>query len=434
MGRNPVEFVKHPDTERVVNGLRLHKTSGRYYRIEGKKNRVHYLRQGRKGVDYLRQAVYEHECWQEGKEPKETVNLSIREPMLDDFGSDRSIMFDGEVPISRKDMAAYFRNQLLSDPLTRAEFADMVGIPELREIHKLANVANDLPLALIIKQYIANKTFKQPRQYHDAEMAWGEFVNSVGVENLDDVTVVGIQAYNKHLQTKPATRTRENLLLTVQGILKYGRVVFESHRAAIEQVKIKLNELCDTGIPKEPNPQPMKVKHYLALLDKSKGSKMWTALLHAALNFALHPTESAELLLSDLDFDEMSQVAYRGKTSILRVAAMWPRTATALRAYLDSDEYHQGSEYLFNDPEGRSLNVARIGAYLRRIREDSSVVFDGIRDLCRTKMGTENGVAIAWVMGQRRGEDDKYAGKSADETRKALAKVENAVFGERPTF
>ena len=184
---------------------------------------------------------------------------------------------------------------------------------------------------------------------------------------------------------------------------------------------------------KEANPQPMKVKQYLAILDRSKDSKMWTALLHAALNFALHPSEAAELMLTDLDLDDLSQTAYRAKTGQVRVAAMWPRTATAIRAYLDSDEYHAG-KFLFSDSEGRPLNVASIGAYLRRIRQDdASIVFDGIRDLARTKMGTENAVAIAWIMGHQRGEDDKYAVRAAAETQSALAKVEKAVFGKRPT-
>lgn len=54
--RKPVTYVNHPDTEQPVDGLRLHKTTGRYYRIEGNK-RTYYQRRGLTGVNYLRRAI-----------------------------------------------------------------------------------------------------------------------------------------------------------------------------------------------------------------------------------------------------------------------------------------------------------------------------------------------------------------------------------------
>ena len=42
-GRQPVAFVEHPDTGEAVNGLRIHKSTGRYYRIGDDRVSRHYL-------------------------------------------------------------------------------------------------------------------------------------------------------------------------------------------------------------------------------------------------------------------------------------------------------------------------------------------------------------------------------------------------------
>lgn len=46
--RRSVEWVRHPETEEPVIGLRFHKPSNRYYRIDEKDNRtrVYYQRRG----------------------------------------------------------------------------------------------------------------------------------------------------------------------------------------------------------------------------------------------------------------------------------------------------------------------------------------------------------------------------------------------------
>jgi hypothetical protein len=133
-GRRPVSFVTHPDTDRSIDGLRFHKPSNRYYRIGEANTRVYYRRQGLRGVQYLRRAIYEHECWQRGNEPSETVAVPIRHPTFDDFGTEITPVasFDGQGRavnvhyMSQEDLAAYVREQL-GDPVKRARFADMVG-------------------------------------------------------------------------------------------------------------------------------------------------------------------------------------------------------------------------------------------------------------------------------------------------------------------
>ena len=79
--RRPVEFVEHPQTARPIDGLREHKPSGIYYRIaEDGKSRVYFKRQGFQGIDYLRRAIFEHECWRAGKDPDETETLIVTKP------------------------------------------------------------------------------------------------------------------------------------------------------------------------------------------------------------------------------------------------------------------------------------------------------------------------------------------------------------------
>lgn len=73
--RQPVEFARHPDTGSPVDGLRFHKATGLYYRIEPKRpnekraKTCYYPQHGLKGVAYLRRAIFEHECHCKGLAP-----------------------------------------------------------------------------------------------------------------------------------------------------------------------------------------------------------------------------------------------------------------------------------------------------------------------------------------------------------------------------
>jgi|CXWL01.1.fsa_nt_gi integrase len=449
-GRKPVEFVKHPDTDQPVAGLRSHKSSGRYYRIENGKDRFHYKKKGLKGIAYLRRAIYEHECWSTGSEPTSYVEVVARQPAYNDFGTEIPVIGtftdDGRAvnvyQVGKEDLAAYFRDQI-SNPETRAEFARSVNVPELVNLTSLPPVARPLPLQDVIDNYIRGKSFKYKRQYRDATRCWTLFTDSVGVHVADEIDSTHLQRFHKALRNAGEPRTQKNILLIVQSILKYGADIFKNHRALLGNLKLEIRRICSWETQKHPTPKPMKKASYLQLLKQCEddGDLMWKAIFITSLNLGLHPTEMADLDTSEFDLEELVFTSNRTKTGVARVATLWRRTVNVLRAYMKTAHFKSNkSPLLFTtanpDKKGRincPLKVGMINDKIRKIRKvaglDHHVVFDGIRDLFRTSAGAENIVAIRWAMGHTMGEDDTYAFRDPKETGAVMAKVEKAVFG-----
>ncbi len=448
--RNPVEFVKHPDTDLEIDGLRYHKSTGTFYRIaDDGKSRDYYRKNGLKGIAYLRRAIYEHECWQNGNAPTDTIPIPATAPAYDDFGAeippvatlDENGRQDLIRYISKDDLAAYIRDQL-SNPETRSEFANAVGIPELVNLHSLPPVAAPLPMQDIINNYAKGKTFKHNRQLADAKSAWKLFADSVNVPNLDDIDPTHLQRFHKAVRAAGKPRTQKNIVLSVQSILKYAADIFRNHRPLIEDVKLEIRRICSWETQTQPNPKPMKKDAYHGLLQlcQDEGDVMWFAILITSLNLGLHPSEMAELKTDEFDFDELTFTSNRTKTGVSRVATIWQRTADAIRAYMETDHFKaNASPLLFTTTQpnrqgkvNQPLKIERITAKIRRLRKSAelgnNVVFDGIRDLFRTSAGVANIVAIKWTMGQSMGEDDKYGFRDPKETADVMAKVERVVF------
>ena len=114
-----------------------------------------------------------------GLQPEETVAIHVRHPAHDEFGQEISTVgtFDADgkainvSEVGKEDLASYFRDQL-SNPETRADFAAIVGVPELVNLTSLPPVPKPLPLSDLIENHVRGKTFKHARQYQDARRWW----------------------------------------------------------------------------------------------------------------------------------------------------------------------------------------------------------------------------------------------------------------------
>lgn len=432
-GRQPVQLVKHPDSEAEIEGLRCHKTTNTYYRIgDDGKARVYYKRQGRKGIDYLRRAIYEHICWLNGNTPTDTISVPSTNPAYDVYGAEIMSQPD-DVYISKDDLGKYIRDQL-SNPATRTDFANSVGIPELINLHSLPPIAAPLPLQKILDNYIDGKIFKHNRQYGDAKRCWGLFVDAVKTTNLDDIDATHLQRFNRAISKAGESRTQKNILVTIQSILNYAANSFKHHRQMILDAKVEIKNICSFDTQKQPNPKPMKKAAYHALLKQCKDDPMWTAILLTSLNLALHPGEMADLETAEFDLDELVFTSNRTKTGVSRVGTVWKRTAKAIKAYKKTEHFKSNpTPLLFTNRNHKKIIIQRINEKMSRLRNNaelgSDVVFDGMRDLFRTSAGAANYVAIKWTMGHSLGEDDKYGFRDPKETAEVMAKVEKAVFG-----
>ncbi len=445
-GRRPVAFVESPDTGLAIQGLRVHKPTGRYYRIaDDAKSRHYYPKAGRVGLAYLRRSIYEHECWQNGQSPTDSVQIIVTEPAHDDFGSELPVVgtFDDDgnpvnvMYVGKSDIAAYVREQL-SNPATRKEFAEMVGLPELQNIHSLPPVVGPLSLQAIIERYAEDKTFAYKRQTTDARTIWSVFAESVTVDSLEDITNEMLQRYKKAVESRYALRTQKNHYDCIQSILSHAAAVFRAHRAMIQSQKLEFRLNCQNWSQdkkrkaKRSKAKPMKPEVFRKMLAQARGqSKLAYALYLSAANFAMHGKEATDIRHDDLDFDSMWLSSYREKDSVQRVAVIWNETAKAIKAFLESDENHNDPEFLFSDANGKTMNINSIVSLNRKLREEAdlsdSVKFDGIRSMTSTAMGAENLIAQKWVMGHTTGELDGYTIRAAKETKRALMKARRAI-------
>ncbi len=453
-GRQPVAFVTHPDTGVAVSGLRVHKASTRYYRIaEDKKTRHFYPKAGRVGLAYLRRAIYEHECYQNGLAPSDVLGVRVTKPIYDEFGSELPVVgtFDNKgnavnvIQIGRDSLAEYFREQL-SNPLTRKEFAELVGIPELDNIHSLPPVVAPLSLSEIIDSYLADKTFSTIQQPIDAKAVWKLFTGTLAVDNLEDIENAKLQSYKKVIEAKYALRTQKNHYGIVQGILNHAHAVFTVHRDKINTLKLEIKLNCqnwsqDKKIKaRRKNAKPMSPETYRKMLAQAKKHSLLAhAIYLSAANFAYHGKEATDLRIVDIDWDKMLLSSYREKDGIQRVAVVWTETARAIKAYMASDEYLSHPEYVFSyttrEKKTEKMNIAHVVLLNRNLRDDASlpdsVKFDGIRSMTSTAMGATSMIAQKWVMGHAvSGELDTYTVRDATETRKALSKAHKVIFGK----
>ncbi len=118
--RRPVEFVRDPDSNAIVEGLRVHKTTDRYYRIEDGKKRIYYPKHGLTGVAYLRRATFEHRGNAEGRESPTTDFIHVIEPAYDDFGR--------EIPPLRPSMKTAYTLMAFMLPFSQSTNGSMTSL------------------------------------------------------------------------------------------------------------------------------------------------------------------------------------------------------------------------------------------------------------------------------------------------------------------
>jgi integrase len=448
-GRKPVSFVVHPDSGDAVEGLRLHRSSSRYYRItEDKKTRHFYVRGLRTPAAYLRRAISEHESWRQGTEPPPdltTVEV-IGETGYDDFGSPlptTASFIDGRPAtiqnLKRSDLIAWLRQEFDTTE-GRAALAAELGIPELRNLENIPDAVKPLTLATMIDEYISHKSFSRKSQYTDAQNAWEIFSNKVKVQIFDEITNASLQTYKRDVEDRYALRSQINNYNAIQSILTHASDIHPEHRIDIENLKGEIKRNVQKWSPdkkkksKKGGAKALKSSEFRKLLASAKKeSKLAYALYLAAANFALHGKEATEIRHEDIDLDAMTLYSKREKDGIERAAILWTETAAAIKSYKSETDTHP--EFLFV-VGGQPINIKRVNRLHKKMRDalgmDSSVKFDGIRKLTRTSMGASNVIAVKWVMGHAMsGEDDTYVGeRDPQETRAALMKARKAILGK----
>jgi len=443
--RQPVEFVNHPDTDQPVNGLRLHKSSQTYYRIEDRKKRYYYKKNGLKGVAYLRRAVFEHECWIEGSDPTTTLEIEVNHPTYDSFGVEISpigtVAEDGRLIsiqyISPEDLAAYVREQLLN-PDTRSDFAATVGIPELAYLDRLRPTESSLPLAQIGTDYLDRKQNPLNSRYlRDARIFWEEFTKVVAMEKVAELNAEHFKRYREHVYQngkKHSPSYANNRFGLVTSVLNYaladGRDTSSIQNALMLCKMLRRIKRNGGGL----NPTPISRENFHKML--SIADERYTAILLLSLNAAYYPIDVCSVTKSSVNLRRKTLVERRTKTGVPRIAVLWNRTCDAIRAYQKNHKHD--SELLFLGQSGREYSPSQVARLFRKLRKEAgipeSVQFADIWDGAQTS-AIEHGADLLqteMLLGHKcKGISDNYLQRKPSMVSDACQAIEHFYFGER---
>ncbi len=293
-GRHPVSFVMDPETEQPIDGLRYHKSSGRYYRIESNK-RIHYKRNGLAGVAYLRRAIFEHQCWRTGTEPPTTEFIPITEPAHDQFGGeinpvatvDENGLLISGMYVPLHDIYKWVREQVMN-PETRSDFAQAIGIPEIAHLDKLRPSGLSLSLDNIGSQYLDKQPPLHPRYKRDGTKFWKEFQTIAAVETVSELTAAVMKRYRETIYHNGSDKSPSyvnNRITLVVSIFRYAQTEGEdtdSLNAALVLCRM-LRRMKKADV----DPQPIERADFAKILAVADGK--WRAMLLLALNAAYYP-------------------------------------------------------------------------------------------------------------------------------------------------
>lgn len=325
----------------------------------------------------------------------------------------------------------FIRNLILTDP---RKAAAELEIDQLAWLDDLKPPAPSLSLKDLGDIYF-NRTLKGSDHWErKMRRIWREFVRLVDVAYIGELTRKSITEYRDAIHLMGKSRAFVvHRFGGVKAILRYAQSEVE-----YPQEISRVIDLCSVlRLPKKTRmkPMPFKAEHFRKLLEAVEHEPKWKAVFLLALNAAMYPSEVASVLKADIDLDEGTLSADRGKTGVLRVAVLWQRTIDAIRVYQRA-EPHQ-SEYLFVSRTGAPFSDNHITRNFTRRRDaigiPKKVQFAHIRDGAYSAAYNTPGVGekeAKALAGHKSGMADHYVVRAPCLVADACKAIERHYFGE----
>lgn len=432
--RKSVQFVLNPDTQEPVAGLRKHKPSKRYYRIEDDgKGRLYYPKNGLKNSAYLRRAIFEHECWQNGQNPDETETIVISKPAYDQFGTEvqtTATLEHGKLiniaQVHPDDLADYFREQL-SNPETRIDFANRVRMPELLKLDKLRPSMDSMPLQSVGELYFGKKKMAT-QTLRNARTYWSEFCTIVGVDKVSEITGQHIEIYHDDMQRAATSPSYLRNRFGVVGAAFRFALKRQKDVDNISQVLVYI-KMFETPAQTKADPKPITPTHFHNLLKVA--DLKWQCILTLSLNCGFYPSDVIYLEKQDLSLDDNALMNYRHKNGIQRVAWLWDRTVTLLRQHLASKQHNHPNVFVTQHGKPYKRADSITDTYRDKVRTLANlpnVEFGHLRDGTASHSG-DNVTLTKMIMGHSlSGEIDRYKIRDSKKVKSACLELEQHYF------
>ena len=340
-GSKPLLVVADDEGEPVLalpHYLAWHKATGTYY-VGGTHPRQ-YLRT----TDRL-QAIFRFREWVR-KQGTDTVAITRPVGPPEDF--DPAEFLDAIRPVScvedgpegskavthlrSVDFWRTVRGIVLSDPETFRRETGLRVVDERPE--------PSVPVSNLLDAYLARRKRPSEEETKKVKRYWSFFTDHVApAKVIRDVDAEALgrwenAAYAKY-ESGGSPKTLKHHFEYVARVVNYA-IKKQIDRRESERIKAEITSMM-VELPDlhNPNPQPISVDAFHALLDVADDK--WRAMLLTALNLCYYGCDVRRLPKSAIDFNQGWVIFDREKTGqTTRVGPLWPRTTSALKAYLKS--------------------------------------------------------------------------------------------------
>jgi len=233
---------------------------------------------------------------------------------------------------------AYVREQLISRP---EYVADQVGIPEVARLADLPKLEAS-PTLKAIGQLHFDKCDSKRKQRRQMQLFWAEFMSwmgSHGVTTLRQLTPALVAEFSDHAKAQSKSKAigrdgspkyLRHRFTSIRGIVNYARKR-GVHAADVRHARDCCAVLENPKRTVTKNPHPISREDFHRLLDGAPNPRM-RAILLTMLNCCMKPGGALALDWGEINFEKRTVVTDRHKTSVVRIAMLWPRTIEALRA------------------------------------------------------------------------------------------------------
>ncbi len=472
------KYVRDPVTRKLIDGLSVHKKSGRYYSLEEDGTRVYF------GTN-LPLAIFRFRQWQAERSGDVTSAINFKTAVaaqdyvkaletIEDLRESPDARIRGLVEFVDRQIEQIvyhdphaldiareiasnpeasdividegtnavlwgrIREMLLTNP---ARFEERTGLKV-----QVIDAPDTSPTLKRIGDLYQDKVDILDKTKQKAETWWKEFKKGVApAKTVGEVTVDHVRNYRDTMLAKGyAPKTIAHRFQAVRTLLRNAQV--EGHSCP------ELTQLLDHCQMLKPprqsgggNPHPIDRKDLHKLL--AKADTVDSALILIGLNCAMLAKELSALDQADVDLDKgVVATRRRKKGQVVRAAVLWERTIQALREYLEAFPHDTAALFIGRTMRrwkgktmptggGGRMSEHTIRNRFKRLREkaavDDNVKFEDLRDGAQTSAveGGADPLQADVLLGHQTGIRDRYLQRNPWYVKNACEAVEKTYFG-----
>jgi integrase len=333
----------------------------------------------------------------------------------------------GTLPeLDKATLAAYFRNQLLTNAV---EWAELCGLPTLANFRDMPLPRKSIRLQDLIDTYDLHSEVK-PRRKWNAKKIWKSFADSTKAETLRDLTADTVLRFkDEQVATGDSSETLRWRFACIKGVISFGL----TRAMDAEEIKLALDKCKVLKAPKgttKPKSHPIEVEDFHKLL--AHADEFMTAAILCGLNCSLHPGEVMGMEWSEIDLARKTYCTDRSKTGVIRAAYLWDRTIEAIQ------KLPRKSGYVFTSPTGVAYTTGKVTKAFADLRTAAGInpetVFDWIKDGSYTaSVQAKVSFELCQIHNGHKlpGKSDEYISRNPEMTKPATDAVEKHYFGTK---